>query len=93
MGDFLRQRREKLGLSIDDLAFLSHVRPRLIGGYERGEYSPGEKNLTALLVALKVRVPWLVTSGNRNNPGWLNDETSADVVAPVGGQPLAAAVR
>lgn len=58
LGEYLRRTREALGLSIDELAFRSHVRPRLIGGYERGEYKPGADNLTALMAALEVQLPW-----------------------------------
>lgn len=50
--------RKARGWSIDELAFRSHISPRLIGGYERGEGTPRVVHIERLCAALEVPLPW-----------------------------------
>lgn len=76
LGDFIRRCRKERGWSIDELAFRSHVRPRLISGYERGEYDPGSRNLSAILRALGLPLPW--EAGDSKDSSTARDASLAD---------------
>jgi transcriptional regulator with XRE-family HTH domain len=88
---WLRAKREALGWSQDELAFRSHVSPRLIGRYERGEGEPSLANLLKLTDALGEPLPFgEAASGDqptgryRGQPRWPIREQPYDL-AHVGG--------
>jgi len=63
-GEFMRERRQELGLSLDQLSFRCGIGVRLLGAYERGEHQPGAKTLTAIMVSLDAELPWQTDSGD-----------------------------
>jgi transcriptional regulator with XRE-family HTH domain len=70
VGRWIREQREALGWSQDDLAFRSHVSPRLIGRYERGEGEPNQTNLDKITDALGKPLPWAEdTNSNDRSTG------------------------
>lgn len=85
VGVFMRQRREELGLSLDELSFRCRIGVRLLGAYERGENRPGSENLTAIMEALEVELPWEADSKDSSTaressfPDWPTDDRPKDL--------------
>jgi len=82
-GEFMRGRRQELGLSLDQLAFRCGIGVRLLGAYERGEHQPGAKHLTAIMGALETELPWKTDPGDSSTARkvslreWVNSEESS----------------
>lgn len=85
-GEWMRQRREELDISLDELSFRCRIGSRLLGAYERGENHPGEKNLSAIMRALEVELPWDADSGDSSTarqtsfPEWVTGSRAPDLV-------------
>lgn len=82
IGEWIRDRRKENDWSQDELAFRSHVSPRLIGRYERGEGEPNLANLVKIAGALGVPLPWSSDSATGSIPGhpdWSMVEETLDV--------------
>lgn len=61
LGDAIRERREKLGLSQEALADAAEVHVTHLGGVERGVRNPNYATLTRIAGALNVPLGALVT--------------------------------
>lgn len=54
LGAAIRERREELGYSQEELAFESNLHRSYLGGVERGERNPALKNILKICEALKI---------------------------------------
>jgi transcriptional regulator with XRE-family HTH domain len=82
VGEWLRRTREEHGWSQDELGFRSHVSPRLIGRYERGEGEPSHQNLEKITAALEVPLPWVTASKDSHSARERSSDVGGIVVLP-----------
>ena len=61
LGQRLKEFRKKLDITVDELSQNVNVKPRTIGGYERGEREPSFEYLNKLLNIYSLNIKWLLT--------------------------------
>jgi transcriptional regulator with XRE-family HTH domain len=64
-GNAVRDRRERLGISQEELAYRAGLHRTYIGGIERGERNLGLNNIVRIAKALEVTSAQLLASLNR----------------------------